>query len=248
VQLASIFFSSNFNPTRITHQWDVEDEFQLCPKKPQNIYQLLQSGPLVVHCKLEMRARTVDDTLRSPSADCREALHSLFHDSASYDVMLTCAANGAVQQVGAHKLVLGMRSPVFKAMFNTGMKEAALCEVLISDIEHTVLQALVRFMYTDTCDADVLRQHVSDLLVSAVKYQVPALQSKCEQFIAAHTTTVNVIDVLHLAELHQSSFLKSRALSVVVGNIKGLLQQDGFMDGIKDGLWHDIMRAMVAVK
>jgi uncharacterized protein (DUF849 family) len=89
---------------------------------------------------------------------------------------------------------------------------------------------------------------VSDLLVSAVKYQVPALQSKCEQFIAAHTTTVNVIDVLHLAELHQSSFLKSRALSVVVGNIKGLLQQDGFMDGIKDGLWHDIMRAMVAEK
>jgi hypothetical protein len=82
--------------------------------------------------------------------------------------------------------------------------------------------------------------------VSAVKYQVPALQCKCEQFIAAHISPANVVDVLHLAELHDSSFLKSRALSVVVSNLKGLLQQDGFVDSIKDGLWLDIMRAVVA--
>merc|ERR1712187_557569 len=52
----------------------------------------------------------------------------------------------------AHKLVLATRSPVFRAMFHGGMREAHTGEASI-DASSVSVQQLLEYVYTDEIDA-----------------------------------------------------------------------------------------------
>jgi speckle-type POZ protein len=58
----------------------------------------------------------------------------------------------SVQRIPVHKLILSLRSPVFKTMLESGLSESACGEVRISASDASAVQELVRFLYTDNCD------------------------------------------------------------------------------------------------
>ena len=49
---------------------------------------------------------------------------------------------------GAHRSLISARSPVFAAMFISGMKEAATGQVRIEDVDPTTFQHFLKFLYT----------------------------------------------------------------------------------------------------
>ncbi|KAM0844335.1 hypothetical protein ACQ4PT_057115 [Festuca glaucescens] len=73
----------------------------------------------------------------------------------------------------AHKIILAMRSPVFKVQFYGPMKDKRMRNITIQDIQPTVFKALVHFIYTDSLpsmddlDDDEHDEMVKHLLVAA---------------------------------------------------------------------------------
>ena len=87
-------------------------------------------------------------------------------DTENSDVVLKCQG----EEIPAHTLLLGARSPVFKAMFQSEMSESINKEVKIDDVEADVLKEMLRFMYSAKVDESFIK--FQELLIVADKYQI----------------------------------------------------------------------------
>ena len=53
------------------------------------------------------------------------------------------------EELGAHRIILAARSPVFAALLHSGMREAGEGVVTVEDCRAPVFRALLHFVYTD---------------------------------------------------------------------------------------------------
>ncbi|CAL5031991.1 unnamed protein product [Urochloa decumbens] len=117
------------------------------------------------------------------------------------------------EMFAAHRLVLGARSPVFRAELFGPMKEGTAMDVIeIDDMEAQVFGALLTFMYMDAWppeikqeDECIMAQH---LLAAADRYALQRLKLMCEEKLREQMDTSSVASILALAEQHQSPRLK----------------------------------------
>ena len=78
------------------------------------------------------------------------------------------------QSFQVHKAVLATRSPVFKAMFETGLAESSSNEIRVEDQDPDVMKEMLYFMYTGMCpNVDQMAQH---LIAAADKYHLDRLK------------------------------------------------------------------------
>ncbi|XP_055942586.1 speckle-type POZ protein-like [Argiope bruennichi] len=125
------------------------------------------------------------------------------------DVILKCG--GA--SIAAHKNILSARSPVFAAMFSNPMKESHKNEVNFTDIEASVLQAMLVYMYTGKY-GNLTASSAADLLFAADKYQLQDLKRICCDVLKDTASHQNVLKVLVLGDLH-SDDLKTFATDYI---------------------------------
>jgi speckle-type POZ protein len=138
------------------------------------------------------------------------------------DVQISTTAG----EIGAHKYVLALRSPVFCAMFKTGMKEVATDTIEITDFTGPVVQAFVSFLYEDRCAKSVLQEQAVHLWRMADKYQVPGLIAVCEQYLVSTLSASNVIERLVLSEEYSGRLteLRAEALAFLSINAAAVLE------------------------
>lgn len=148
----------------------------------------------------------------------------------------------------AHKFILSLRSPVFKAMFSGSMNEATSNEVLIPDFDAVVMKEFISFIYTDRCERAVLEQHAEPLLAIACKYQVPGLETMCENYLCASLSVANVVNVLYLSDLYNAAQLKTRALHYIAHNAKAVVETEGFFQSLNYSLCQEVIRALAGVE
>ena len=147
--------------------------------------------------------------------------------------------------ISAHKAILVARSPVFAAMFTGCMQEATSAEVFVPDFSDQVMHAFVQFLYSDSCSLTVLCQHAEQLLEAACKYQVPALQTRCVNFLKARLNASNAVRVLALADLHGLLELRERALNWVTRNLKSAVQSADFRGQLLSAeLCHELLQRL----
>jgi len=77
---------------------------------------------------------------------------------------------------GAHRSLLSARSPVFAAMFASGMKEAETGRVTIEDVNPTTFQRFLKFLYTGMFEPS---SKDGELFTVADKYRVEILMELC---------------------------------------------------------------------
>lgn len=81
------------------------------------------------------------------------------------------------ESLGAHRFLLSASSPVFAAMFKSGMGEAQTGIVRISDVDPVTFKHFLEFLYTGRVAATAKRE---ELFVVADKYQVETLAHLCK--------------------------------------------------------------------
>jgi speckle-type POZ protein len=117
----------------------------------------------------------------------------------------------------AHRLLLGARSPIFKAELSGDRKTARVIQV--DDMEPQVFKAMLTFIYTDTWPKQVTLQKESAmaqrLLVAADRYGLQRLKSMCEYRLSNHIDLDSVEDILLLAEKHQCAALKEACFDFI---------------------------------
>ncbi|XP_051173211.1 speckle-type POZ protein B-like [Leptopilina boulardi] len=126
----------------------------------------------------------------------------------------------------AHKMILSLRSPVFAAMFKSKMSEELTSIVEIKDIESTIFQKMLRFIYTD--EVKYLKESAIQLYNAAEKYQLEKLKRMCINSLYENLSLKTVIETLKFAKKFSIFYLEQSCLKYLVLNIETLKETFAF--------------------
>ncbi|KAJ3692249.1 hypothetical protein LUZ60_012599 [Juncus effusus] len=115
----------------------------------------------------------------------------------------------------AHRLILGARSPVFKAELFGSMLETRMECIKIADMKSEVFKALLHYLYTYSLPYDADTDMIQHLLVAADLYAIEGLITKCEEILIEKISLDIVLGFLKCAERHNFNKLKNVFLEMV---------------------------------
>ncbi|GBN94312.1 Speckle-type POZ protein B [Araneus ventricosus] len=131
-------------------------------------------------------------------------LKSMVNNSCLSDVKLKTKS----QTYPAHKTILGARSPVFKAMFSSDMREKIIDCVDVEDLNDDTVLRMLRYIYSAEVE-ELEWVSAIELYEAADKYVVLHLRDICSYFLKNSLCPSNACEALVLADLHQDDDLKS---------------------------------------
>jgi speckle-type POZ protein len=150
-------------------------------------------------------------------------ISNLFEHDSNKDIEL----NSQDRNTNAHKFILSLRSPVFKAMFESPMFDAKTNSLNFREFVYEPVLEFVRFMYNDAVNETVLSEHAEQLLILANKYDVMNLKIITQNYLLSNNiTTDNALDMLMLAITHNAESLKVNCHEIIRRN-KAILSADG---------------------
>uniref|UniRef100_A0AC34FFY9 BTB domain-containing protein n=1 Tax=Panagrolaimus sp. ES5 TaxID=591445 RepID=A0AC34FFY9_9BILA len=98
-----------------------------------------------------------------------------------------------------HKCVLAAHSPVFYAMFNSGLKETIENKVEIIDFSFETVEKAVRICYHQKFDVDISLDETALILQFADKYDMVIIQDIIESSLGNEITVSNVCESANFA-------------------------------------------------
>ncbi|GFR33346.1 TD and POZ domain-containing protein 1 [Trichonephila clavata] len=147
------------------------------------------------------------------SDSLRNGLLSLYQEETLCDFTLRVGK----ETLRAHKAVLCARSPVFKAMLTTEMKETLNDFMEIHDLEVDTVRRMLNFMYTDAAN-DLDWETASKLYNAADKYDIVALKHLCSVALKVGLCVANVGEILRLSDRHADDDLRKSAHDFISDN------------------------------
>ncbi|XP_013188807.1 BTB/POZ domain-containing protein 2 [Amyelois transitella] len=123
----------------------------------------------------------------------------------------------------AHKLILGISSPVFEAMFYGPLSTDH--DVVITDIEPGIFQLLLNYIYTDNVEIISIEQ-AFELLYASRKYLLEHLSEMCIAYIKENISIDNVIEILNYPEYLQDKQLISSSLNLFCQHAYHLIHEN----------------------
>lgn len=142
-----------------------------------------------------------------------KGLEELLHSGKHSDVTLTVQD----KEFNAHRVILGIRSPVFSAMMEHETKEKATGVVNIPDCNPDPFIDFLHFLYTGSTKK-LNADNVLDLYTIADKYQVPELCKICVNYMKRSITLQNFCDILTLSLRHHERELTDVATKFFLKN------------------------------
>uniref|UniRef100_A0A8D8NC09 BTB and MATH domain-containing protein 43 n=1 Tax=Culex pipiens TaxID=7175 RepID=A0A8D8NC09_CULPI len=185
---------------------------------------------LVIKCKITVHSTIVNEKLLKtpkplPSSLAKDLKTLVDGDNKFGDVTILVAG----QRFPAHKCILSARSSVFSAMFEHQMQETIENCVSIDDIEPPVIEALLRFIYTDELASLETMAHA--LYKAADKYDVPTLKSHCRCHILEKLSWETAAETLMLADLYGDLEMKKHVLQFLSGSVAAkVTETDGWKE------------------
>ncbi|KAL8619169.1 hypothetical protein ACOMHN_049951 [Nucella lapillus] len=125
-------------------------------------------------------------------------------------------------------------SRYFDAMFSSGMLECQAGEVFLHNAQPAAFDLILHFMYGKPID--LTADNVGDILEMSSIYQIPALQTKCEKFLARDLSTSNCLTRWKLCCIYSCSWLGERAWEMILYNFKDLATTEEFLMLCKEDL------------
>lgn len=105
-----------------------------------------------------------------------------------------------------HKVLLAIKSPVFRAMFELDTRESRENVVNIVDFGVDIIREMLTYVYTSM--APNVETMAGGLLAVADKYDMLGLKKICERELTQKLCLNNFCDTFHLSELHNCHRLK----------------------------------------
>ncbi|GFS53429.1 TD and POZ domain-containing protein 2 [Nephila pilipes] len=127
----------------------------------------------------------------------------------------------------AHVSILSARSPVFKAMFTSDMRERANECVSIEDMDEDTVQRMLLYMYTDKLEG-LQWKSACEVYAAADKYGILSLRNECSSFLKANLCPSNACEALILADTHSDGVLKTIVQRFILKHHKHIFNSDAW--------------------
>ncbi|GJN36691.1 hypothetical protein PR202_gb25574 [Eleusine coracana subsp. coracana] len=175
--------------------------------------------------------------IKVPASDIKRQLANLLHEKEGADVMFSVAG----EIFTAHKVVLAMRSPVFKAELCGPMSQTGKQPIVIEDMQPDVFKAFLYFIYTDSMkgsddlEADYQSENcemIHHLLVAADRYDIARLKLICQSILCKNIDVRNVATTLALADQHHCDRLKDACIEFMscLSTMNDVVATQGYQD------------------
>uniref|UniRef100_A0A914P0R5 BTB domain-containing protein n=1 Tax=Panagrolaimus davidi TaxID=227884 RepID=A0A914P0R5_9BILA len=115
-----------------------------------------------------------------------------------FDIIIA-SENGKEENIKIHKDVLSFQSPVFEAMFKSGMKESITNTLKIIDFNFTTVIAAIEFFYGHQIFNHFNFKELFELYRFADKYLIDDLMDYITLFISYRISPLNVVEIYNLA-------------------------------------------------
>jgi len=122
----------------------------------------------------------------------------------------------------AHKLVLAANSEYFRLMFSSALKESKENTVTIEDIDPDIMEAIIKFCYTQ--EISVNDDNFLRIIVAASRFCIESLVEECLSFISSRITVSNCLELLDLSESHKFDELNEKAFRFCLHNFSNVLE------------------------
>lgn len=129
-------------------------------------------------------------------------------------------------QIPSHKAVLASSSSYFFAMFNGELSESRQKIITMKDIEPTVMEGLVEFIYTGSIEITV--ENVQTLLSTASLVQFHEVRDLCCQFLEGQLDPSNCLGIRKFIEAHGCIKFLEIIDKYVLENFKNVLKSEEY--------------------
>ena len=187
-------FSSN-NETR----FQLDKEVMKKLRQRSLVSNHFDDSDMTICLDIDIQADDMDDHLTMTSSD---DLDRLLVDGILSDIVLRVGD----RKFPVHRAILAAKSPVFRAMFTSGMKEAVAEEILIEDMEPDLMEGLLRCVYTDQVPVEC----GCDMLIAFDRFGLISLLDRCQDSVTI--TVENAFEMFAVAEEFNAKSLKMRIL------------------------------------
>ncbi|CAL5007377.1 unnamed protein product [Urochloa decumbens] len=173
-------------------------------------------GKFMKKIDLESRGYLKDDCLE---IECDVSVITLLESGEGVDAKFKVKE----EVFQAHKIVLAMRSPVFKAEFYgpLGLGNNNTQIIVVDDMEPPVFKALLHFIYNDALpsmddlDANEYEEMAKHLLVAADKYGLERMKLMCENILCKRLAIQSVARTSILADQYHCTKLKDACIRFI---------------------------------
>ena len=144
-----------------------------------------------------------------------EAIGNLYFDNEFSDIKIICDG----KEFPCHKLLLSLRSSVFKAMFSSDLKISDAEDestLKIDDISAGTMTQFIKFLYTDELKSEDID---ANLLIAANKYDLKRLVNICVKHLESIIDVENVMEITFTAYLIDNDQLLQKASKFISNNI-----------------------------
>ncbi|KAJ6806935.1 BTB/POZ and MATH domain-containing protein 3-like [Iris pallida] len=204
-----------------------------------------------------VRNRVETPTILVPPPDMGDCLEGLLKSGMNSDIVFEVGD----ETFRAHKLILAVRSPVFKAQFYGLIGNPDMEKIVVKDVQPLVFKAMLNFIYSDVLpDIRELTGSVSKaiyasimqhLFVEADRYGLERLKLLCEAKLCELVSADTVASTMALAEQHQCAHLKSVCLKFTASreNLGDVIQTEEFehLGKANPSLLLDLLATVAAV-
>lgn len=213
--------------------------------------QYLWNDCLTIFCAVEVHkeSKTTCSLITVPPSGICQDLAQLLESKQGADVTFQVGGN----DYDAHKAVVAMRSPVFRAQFFGPLADKPGSYVRIHDMTPAAFEAVIHFIYTDTlppvkddgdstdhqdpreetvagCPKQSQREMMWDWLAAADRYGLERMRLMCERALSKTIDVENAVDTLELADRHHCPQLKAFCLDYIAspGVITAVMATEGY--------------------
>lgn len=237
-ELSSIFPPS---PTVLTAEGPSNWGTTTFMKKSELPELFLQDDCLVIECsvtvikesRLSETAVTSYFGVQVPPSNLSGDLGKLFKDGDGVDITFKVKS----EFFRAHKIVLVVRSPVFREQLYGTITDKRMETRTIEGMEPNVFRGLLHFIYTDSLppmdDQDNREKEkiVKDLFAAADRYAMERMKLVCGRFLSKRFSVQKVTAIIALAHKHSCKELKDACLQFIHSSPKtktNVLASKGF--------------------